>query len=35
MLITNAVVCDVNGERREDVLIEEGTIVAVGEGLTS
>ncbi len=35
MLITNAVVCDVNGERREDVLIENGKIVAVGEGLTS
>lgn len=35
MLITNAVVCDVNGERREDVLIEEGKIVAVGEGLES
>ncbi len=35
MLITNAVVCDVNGERREDVLIEDGTIIAVGEGLTS
>ncbi len=35
MLITNAVVCDVNGERREDVLIENGRIVAVGEGLTS
>ncbi len=35
MLVINAVVCDINGERREDVLIEEGKIVAVGEGLTS
>ena len=35
MLITNAIVCDVNGERREDVLIENGKIVAVGEGLLS
>ena len=35
MLITNAVICDVNGERSEDVLIENGEIVAVGSGLTS
>jgi dihydroorotase len=35
MLIINAVVCDVNGERREDVLIEDGKIVAVGQGLSS
>ncbi len=35
MLITNAIVCDVNGERREDVLIEDGKIVAVGEGFES
>lgn len=35
MLIINAVVCDVHGERREDVLIEEGRVVAVGEGLKS
>lgn len=35
MLITNAVICDVNGERREDVLIEEGRIVAIGSGLKS
>lgn len=35
MLITNAVICDVNGERREDVLIEEGRVVAVGSGLKS
>ena len=35
MLITNAIVCDVNGERSEDVLIEAGKIVAVGKGLSS
>ena len=35
MLITNALVCDVNGERREDVLIKDGVIVAMGEGLSS
>jgi dihydroorotase len=35
MLITNAVICDVNGERREDVLIEEGKVVAIGSGLKS
>ena len=35
MLIINTVVCDVNGERNEDVLIENGKIVAVGKGLQS
>ena len=35
MLIINAVVCDVNGERKEDVLIEGGKIIAVGQGLSS
>jgi len=35
MLIINAVVCDVDGERREDVLIEEGKVVATGSGLNS
>ncbi len=35
MLITNAVICDVNGERREDVLIEEGKVVAIGSDLKS
>lgn len=35
MLITNAIVCDVNGERSEDVLIQGGKITAVGEGLES
>lgn len=35
MLIINARVCDVNGERQEDVLIENGKIVATGQGLSS
>ena len=35
MLITNALVCDVNGERREDILIKDGVIVAMGDGLSS
>jgi len=35
MLIINAVVCDVNGERKEDVLIEDGQITAIGTGLKS
>jgi dihydroorotase len=35
MLITNAVICDVNGERKEDVLIEDGKIAAIGSGLSS
>jgi dihydroorotase len=33
MLITNAVVCDVNGERRVDVRIEEGVVSEIGEKL--
>jgi len=35
MLITNAVICDVNGEHKEDVLIEDGKIAAIGSGLSS
>jgi dihydroorotase len=35
MLITNALICDVNGERRADVLIEGGKIAAIGSGLSS
>lgn len=35
MLIVNTVVCDINGERNEDVLIENGKIIAVGKGLES
>ncbi len=33
MLISNAVVCDVNGERNVDVQIQDGVIVAIGENL--
>jgi len=35
MLIINAVVCDIDGERREDVLIEDGKVTAIGQGLKS
>ncbi len=34
MLISNAIVCDVNGERKADVKIENGVIVAIGSNLT-
>ncbi len=34
MLISNAIVCDVNGERKVDVKIENGVVVAIGENLT-
>ena len=34
MLISNAIVCDVNGERKADVQIENGIITAIGENLT-
>jgi dihydroorotase len=33
MLISNAVVCDVNGERNVDVRVEEGIVVEVGQNL--
>ncbi len=33
MLIRNAIVCDVNGERRVDVAIENSVVVAIGEGV--
>ncbi|WP_457749581.1 amidohydrolase family protein [Sulfurimonas sp.] len=33
MLISNAVVCDVNGERKVDVQIQDGIIVAIGADL--
>jgi dihydroorotase len=33
MLISNAVVCDINGEKEVDVQIEEGRVVAIGVGL--
>jgi len=34
MLITNAIVCDVNGERKVDVRIEDGLIVEIGSSLS-
>jgi dihydroorotase len=34
MLISNARVCDVNGEREVDVKIENGVVVAIGSGLS-
>jgi len=33
MVISNAVVCDVNGEREIDVRIEDGVVVEIGENL--
>ncbi|DAB31032.1 MAG TPA: dihydroorotase [Sulfurimonas sp. UBA12504] len=33
MVISNAIVCDVNGERRADVRIEEGVLKEIGENL--
>ena len=34
MLISNAVVCDVNGEREVDVKVENGIVVAIGKDLS-
>ena len=34
MVIVNTVVCDVNGERKEDIRVENGIIVELGENLT-
>ena len=34
MLISNAIVCDVNGEREVDVKIENGIITAIGKNLS-
>jgi dihydroorotase len=34
MVIANAVVCDVNGERNQDVRIEDGVIMELGDNLT-
>ena len=34
MLISNAIVCDVNGEREVDVRIENGVIVEIGQNLS-
>lgn len=33
MVVTNAVVCDIHGERRADVRIQDGMITEIGEGL--
>ena len=33
MLVSNAIVCDVNGEREVDIRIENGTIVEIGKNL--
>ena len=34
MLVSNAVVCDVNGERKVDIRIEDGIITEIGSGLS-
>ncbi len=34
MLISNAIVCDINGERRVDVKIENGVVTEIGENLS-
>jgi dihydroorotase len=34
MLISNAIVCDVNGEREVDIKIEDGVITAIGTNLS-
>jgi len=33
MVITNAIICDVNGERKEDIRIEDGKISEIGTNL--
>ncbi|MDQ1267934.1 MAG: hypothetical protein QG560_577, partial [Campylobacterota bacterium] len=33
MLIKNATVCDIDGERAVDVRIEEGLVTEIGSGL--
>lgn len=33
MLISNAIVCDIHGERKQDVLVENGVITQIGENL--
>ncbi|MDY0116991.1 MAG: dihydroorotase, partial [Sulfurimonadaceae bacterium] len=35
MVVKNTVVCDVNGEKRADVRIENGVITEIGEGLVA
>jgi len=34
MVITNTIICDANGEREDDVRIEDGIITEIGKGLT-
>ncbi len=34
MLISNTIVCDVNGEREVDVRIEDGIVIEIGQNLT-
>ena len=34
MVVSNAIVCDVNGEREVDVRIEDGIITEIGSNLT-
>ena len=33
MLISNAIVCDINGERELDVRVENGIVVEMGKNL--
>jgi len=35
MVITNAIICDVNGERKEDIRIEDGKISEIGTNLSA
>jgi dihydroorotase len=34
MIITGAIICDINGERRGDIRIEKGIITEIGENLS-
>lgn len=34
MIISGAIICDINGERRSDVRIEEGVVTQIGENLS-
>jgi len=35
MVITNAVICDINGEREADVRVSDGIVTEIGQGLES
>jgi len=35
MVISNAIICDVNGERKSDIRVEDGIITDIGEDLVS